>query len=108
MMKFEEIIREAGLSVQDYPTASQIPVTLYDRKDRVITSPISFYEPLFSKNPAGKAAFAEAVKVLDEAPFKTEFVSARIDEYHVILHYRTPHVRIFSRNTRLTPLDYMD
>ena len=108
-MKFEEIIREAGLSVQDYPNASQIPVTLYDRKGRVITSEtLHFAEPFFCNNPAGKEAFAEAVKVMEESQFKAESVSARIDEFHVILHYRTPHAQIFPRSKQLTPLDYMD
>ena len=109
MMKLEEIIREAGLSPVDYPNASQIPVRLYDRKDREVTSQtLSFIEPLFWHNPVAKAEFEKFIKVLDEAPFETESISVRIDEYNVILHYRTANVKIFFRRPTLHPLDYMN
>ena len=108
-MLFSEVIREAGLSTQDYPNASLIPVVLYDGKNRKVNSQsVRFVNPLFCHNAMAKSRFAKCVSALDETPFETGSLFVRIDENRVILNYKTPKPQVFSRKPALDPLDYMD
>ena len=53
MIKFEHIILEAGLNPKDFQGISEIPVELFDRKNREIKDEkfFDFGKKLFAKNP---------------------------------------------------------
>ena len=95
-MTFANIIREAGGSSKNFPNASQIPVTLYDGKDRVDTSEsVTYIEPLFARNRREQSRFFQLVKDLEKTP--VEQISVEIDAHCVVLFYKSPRARIFLR-----------
>jgi len=106
-MRFAVIMEACGFSVTDYPRASLIPVTLYDRKDRVVTDEnIRFVEPLFAYNSRAKREFEMFIKDLEEMPISS--FNVRIDENLVAVLYKSPNNRVFSRLIYNDPLEYMD
>lgn len=108
-MLFAEVIREAGLSTQDYPNASLIPVVLYDGKNRKVDAEsVRFVNPLFCHNPMAKSRFAKCISTMEQTPFKLGSLCVRIDVNSVILNYQTTNPLTFSRGPALDPLDYMD
>lgn len=109
MMKLAVILREAGVSSEDYKKCSEIPVVLYDRKDRIDSKEdIQFVEALFTHNEKSFTDFQNFLRNLENQPVLPESLNVRIDESHVIVFYKTPNVRFFSRKKSLEPLDYMD
>ena len=105
-MKFAEIIREAGFSVDDYPNAAQIPVKLYDRKDRIVQGEyLKFDKPLFEENELSKLAFGKLILKLEKVQLPE--ISIRIDEEVVAVYYKSVHVKIFSRH-EIDLLDFMN
>lgn len=108
-MLFAEVIREAGFSVEDFPVASQIPVTVFDRKDRLVeTDSLKYVEELFAHNSGAKSDFERFLNSLEECPFTLPELTLRIDEEMVAVNYKTADLQRFSRRPALDPLDYMD
>ena len=95
-MKFAEIIREAGLNLSEFTKCSEIPVHLYDGKDRISTEEkIHFVEPLFSKNSNSLRKFNHYLSKIEMDP--VEFINVQVDVDSVILFYKTPQATVFSR-----------
>lgn len=95
-MKFAEIIRESGLNPEEFPTSSNISVTLYDRKDRISTEEtIRFAEPLFRNNPVSRKNFYHFLVGLEESDIQT--MNIKIDEYAVWVFYKSPNTKFFLR-----------
>ena len=108
MIRLYEFIREAGMSPEDYPNASQIPVTLYDRKDRLVeNSTIHFEKNLFVNNEKSKLAFKVFLEAC-ENNLPTAPISMKIDENAVVVYMANAKPQHFSRLPQLDPLDYMD
>ena len=96
-MKFAEIIREAGFTPCCFPKASQISVTLYDRNERVVKEEtIHYFQPLFVDNPQSQKNFFVFLHALEEQEHVQE-MNAKIDQYVVILFYKSPDAKIFLR-----------
>ena len=97
-MKFAEIIREAGLSVKDFPKMSEVYTILYDRKDRIeITEKISYIESLFKHSRKSYNEFKDLLIRLENCPSTIEVMNVRIDQFNVILFYKSDNEKIFSR-----------
>ena len=95
-MKFATIIREAGLNEKDFENCSEISVTLYDAKDRIHENiTLHFVEPLFWHNKDSLQKFQNFLVDLEENP--VESINVEIDENHVVVFYKTPNPRFFSR-----------
>ena len=95
-MTFAEIIRNAGFTSDFFPKASQIPITLYDRKDRVMTEEnLRFAEPLFADNPNSMQKFYTFLKGLEEENIQD--MKVKIDEHLVCVFYKSPRAIIFLR-----------
>lgn len=95
-MKFTEIIREAGFDPEAFPNASNISVTLYDRKDRIDTDEtIHYVEPLFAHNPKSQKKFYYSLCGLEQSDIQT--MNIKIDEFTVWLFYKTPAAKFFLR-----------
>lgn len=57
-MKFEEIIRKAGINPKDVPKTSELPIILYDGKGKRITDdPLQFATPIFAESEKGRSSF---------------------------------------------------
>lgn len=95
-MKFAEIIREAGFYTDCFPKASNISVTLYDRKDRVITEAIHFAKPLFAENKTSMRNFIAFLQDLEEKDTPQE-MNVKIDEYLICVFYKSPNAKVFLR-----------
>lgn len=108
MMKFAEIIREAGLTPEDVPYVSQLSVVLYDRKRRVVEDEtIKFVEPLFKENPASHESFLNFCTELEQQLASNSAyrelssnLSAQISESALILWYDSCGPYIFLRQPR--------
>ncbi|MCI9087167.1 MAG: hypothetical protein HFJ32_01200 [Clostridia bacterium] len=108
MMKFAEIVREAGLNTEDVPHVSQLPIILYDSKRRAIEDEtIKFVEPLFKENPASHKSFfnfcTELEQQLASSSVYQDFsssLSAQISESALILWYDSCGPYIFLRHPR--------
>lgn len=107
-MKFAEIVREAGVNSEDVPYVAQLPVTLYDRKRRVIEGEtIKFVEPLFKENPASHESFLNFCVELEQQLASNSVyrelssnLSAQISESALILWYDSCGPYIFLRHPR--------
>lgn len=106
-MRFATILREAGLSTDDFKNCAEIPIILYDRKDRTITDEnIHFVERLFQHNPDAYQKFSAFLTELEKNPPHSP-INVRIDESAVSVFYRTHRCRIFLRQSR-NPLEFAD
>ena len=95
-MLFSEIIRESGSNPSEFKKCSDIPVVLYDGKDRINSEKtIHFVEPLFSKNPNSLRKFNHYLSKIEMEP--VESINVQIDIDSVILFYKTPQATVFSR-----------
>ena len=67
MLTFGLIISESGLKPEDFSTLSNIPVKLYDRKNRELTEEkdFNFGKKLFAKNPDSQEKFREILEKQD-------------------------------------------
>jgi len=89
-MNLSVVLRESGLTPEDYDCA-KIPITLYNRKDRILKeNDIRFTERLFSQNDKSFKDFYLSIKALEKLSKKTLSINVRIDEYNVILFYKSP------------------
>ena len=106
-MKFATIIQKAGLNKDVFPKCSQIPVIVYDRKDRVyLAINLNFVMPLFEENRNSFIEFSHFLEKLEKDPPST--LDVKIDEASVVLFYKKPQEKVFSRIKSLDPIDYMD
>lgn len=106
-MRFATILREAGVSTDEFKNCAEIPVILYDRKDRTITDEnIHFIERLFKNNPDAHKKFHTFLTELENTP-PTSTINVRIDESAVFVFYRTQNCRIFLRQSK-NPMDFME
>lgn len=85
MIKFEHIILEAGLNPKDFQGISEIPVELFDRKNREIKDEkfFDFGKKLFAKNPESQNKFREFLETLNQT--KCPKISGHLDDDVLIL-----------------------
>ena len=103
-MKFATIMREARISTKKHEKVAQIPITLFDGKDRnILDEDVHFVEPLFQKNPSSYNEFLTFLAYLEKRS-DIESINVKIDENAVIVLYKTPLCRIFLRK----PINTMD
>jgi hypothetical protein len=109
-MKFDEVIRVVGVIPSIFPKISQIDLVLYDCKDRIVTgSKLKFAEDLFKNNFKEGLRFINYLISIEISSKTLDEISVLIDEYSVILFYKTPNAKIFRRSPKsMSPLDYMD
>ena len=106
-MRFATILREAGFSPEEFINCAKIPIVLYDRKDRIIPDEnVHYAEKLFHNNPSAYRDFHAFLVKLEKVP-TSSFINVRIDEHSVVVFYKTPLCRIFSRHVH-DSLDFMD
>ena len=109
-MKFAVILREAGFNTNIFEKCSQIPIVLYDGKNRIdMVEDVRFVKALFVNNSGSFIDFYEFLKELENKTEEiTEPINVKIDANSVVVFYKTPHAKVFSRNQALNPIDYMD
>lgn len=106
-MKFATILREAGFSIRHFKKCAEIPVILYDGKDRIESNDdIHFVEKLFANNSKSFMDLYDYLRSMEKNP--PESINVKIDDSAVVFYYKTPNARIFSRKTSMEPIDYMD
>ncbi len=104
-MTFATIIREAGIDLKDFKKCSQIPIVLYDRKDRIISDEnLIFSEKLFANNEHSYKRFNFFLKKLEEAPVQS--LDILISKNFVVLNYKSPNAKLFPRYTPICPIDF--
>ena len=92
------LIKAIREDVKKYPNISSMVLDLYDAKDRVtIDREVEFSEDLFKNNLNERTRFIEYLNTLEKE--NPEGMSAKITEFHVILHYQTPFAKLFSRKS---------
>lgn len=96
-MKFAIILREAGFSISEFLKISEIPIVLYDGKNRIISDEeIHFSEKIFSKNLSSYDHFSAFLSELEKGPTISS-MGIKIDESSLIIFYQSPKCRIFLR-----------
>lgn len=109
MLQLSSILREAGLSSNDYERCSTIPVILYDRKDRIDScDDIQFIEPLFKRNEKSFERFKNFFENLEKQQLLPKSINVKIDEFHVCVFYKSPKVVCFSRQASIESFDFME
>ena len=104
-MKFERIIEEAGFNSYQFQTAASIPVTLYDGNE-VVLEKVHYAKELFSENTLAEINFFNFISYLEKKPVTS--MEVKIDEYSVIVFYKTKQAISFKRTHSMEPLDYME
>ena len=105
-MTLATILREAEIPTENFEKVAQIPITLFDGKDRKITDEdVHFAEPLFKNHQAARKQVQTFLALLQNYPLD-EHMNVKIDEYSVSLFYKNPHCRIFLRKP-YNPMDFM-
>jgi len=107
-MKFAEIIRNAGLKIEDFPKSSNIEITLYDDENRIVPEEkVTYAKPFFDENPDSLKNFEHFITGLETEEITT--MNVKIDEHLVVLFFRTSRIIAFRRKiSSLNPMDYMD
>lgn len=79
------IISESGLATKDFSKLSEIPVKLYDRKNRELTKEedFDFGKKLFAKSPESQKRFREFLETLNRT--KCPNILGRLDDDVLIL-----------------------
>lgn len=96
-MKFALIIKEAGFAPEGFPNASEIPITLFDEKDRIIEDKsLHFFERLFAHCPGSSIKFYNFLNKLEDGN-TVQSMAVKIDASSVCVFYKTPNARIFLR-----------
>ena len=103
-MRGSTLVNAIREDMAKYPNVCRMILYLYDEDEQEhIGEDAEYVEDLFIKNPDEKARFIEALDNLEkDVPV---FLVAKITEAHVILFYKTPKAKIFSRRKPLNPLD---
>ena len=97
-MKFAVILREAGLNPVKFPKSSEISVTLYDEDDLIDDrDDITFTKNLFVNNIASYEGFFQFVERLEKQDI--ESMNIKIDQFFVVVFYKTPNAACFPRET---------
>lgn len=106
-MKFAEIIKNAGLKVEDFPKSSEIEIKLYDGKERVSTEEsVKYGSPLFEERPIILENFKAFIAGLEKD--EIDKMNVKIDINSVVLFYKTGRAISFPRVVPLDPMDFME
>ena len=107
MMKFAVILKAACINPDFFPKLSQIPINLYDGKDRLDPSDNAEYaENIFLHNTDSLEDFRKFIGSLENQPIT--HMNVKIDEFRVILFYKTSlYERSFYRVPKNDPIDFM-
>lgn len=96
MMTGKTLIQAINTPEKDFPHICEIPIFLYDAKDRLHTdSNITFEKELFSENFEEKEKVISYLNELEEK--KISYIDVKITESHVIIFSKTSNLKIFSR-----------
>lgn len=107
-MKFAVILRESGIPTQDFKKSAEIPITLYDEDDWIDNNDdVQYQKKLFENNTKSLLNFYDFLKELENQP-TPKSMNVMIGEHNVVLFYKTPHARSFSRTEPMNPMDFMD
>lgn len=111
-MKFATVLREAGFSTEEFKNCSELPIVLYDRKDRVISDEdVHYVENLFHRHPVSYECFSAFLNILEKTTVIGS-VKVKIDEISVVVYYKTAsgsYTRSFPRKkSSMDPMDFMD
>lgn len=97
MMTGRTLIRAINISEKDFPRISEIPLFLYDSKNRLNTdSDIIFEKELFFDNSEEKESFISLLNDLEKNKMIV-YLDVQITESHVIVFSKTSNLKIFSR-----------
>lgn len=97
-MKLANIIKNSGLDTIEFKRSSEIPITLYDRKNRIIDDPdIKFVKFLFEDNDSSFERFHELLKEIEKTTDTISSIEVKIDEFCVVLRIPGKGFHIFSR-----------
>lgn len=86
-MKFGHIIEQAGYDVKEFPKLTDIPVKIYDRKNRELTEEreFEFNKKLFSKNKDSKKRFREVLERLSKSSKLPDEISGKLTDSSLVL-----------------------
>lgn len=103
-MKFATILREAGFSTETFKKSAEIPITLYDGKDRKISDEdVHFHEPLFKNYSPAYEQFSYFLADLEKGP-TIKHMDVKVDADFIIAFYHSHRCRLFLRNS-ITTMD---
>lgn len=106
-MKLSEIIRESGISPEDFPKASEKTVTLYDSKNREITDQtLKLAKPMFHDNPQSKENFKRLLEKLEKSDLQS--FNVFFDQGFLGFFYKTPKFQLFRRGRPVDPFEYLE
>ena len=109
-MKFATVLTAAGILTEKFQRVSEIPIVLYDGKDRIDPSDtVQYNRSLFAGNNNSFLDFLDFLKELEETSTLPETINIKIDENSVIVFYKTTKTRRFSRKPKsMEPIDFMN
>ena len=85
MIRFGKIISEVGLQPTDFQKLSDIPVDIYDRKNRILDEEhFDFGRNMFSRNSDSKESFTKLLKQLMEKNLDVKVSGRLLDEMFIL------------------------
>ena len=104
-MKFAAIIKETGIDLKEFKNCSQIPIVLYDRKNRIISDEnLHYAEKLFANSSHSLKRFYHLLNTLEKEPVQS--LDIMISENFVVLFHKSPNAKLFPRTTPICPIDF--
>lgn len=87
MISFGHIIAQAGYDVKEFPKLTDIPVELYDRKNRELTEEreFEFQKKLFIRNLYSQKRFRETLEMLTKCPALPDKIYGKLDDTAFVL-----------------------
>lgn len=87
VLTFGKLISEAGFNANDFPVLSETPISLFDRKKRLLKAEnLDFRRKLFSKNDISKKKFRNLLKQIEGKDFSDKEITGTLSDDALVLY----------------------
>ena len=95
MLPFGYLISEAGFDLTNYPTLAEIPVELYDRKNREIGEEDFHFNANLFKNEKSKKQFFNLLETKSRETVIPTKIVGKLNDDALILHFPEGSLKFF-------------
>ena len=98
-MTFGYLIKQAGFNPERFQKIAEIPLTIYDRKNKIVEYELNFVKPILDCNWSSKLNFQNLIESMsiDDSEIP-ERISARLTENILVLYFQGQNYpKFFSR-----------
>ena len=85
-MKFGHLISEAGFDINNFTKLADIPVEIYDRKNRKIENELHFVKPILSDNLDSQTNFKKFLENMGKISILPSSILVRLTEDILVIY----------------------